>query len=152
MKLHERRDDTIKLKFYILVLCLFFFVACSNSDVYSKRKPDNILIQFDNKDLVRMNQFISKFHDSKSDYVLAITTTVEGNFIIYDFISNGRNIDISIDYSRDAYSDGKTNSYVCNDASIREEATTEGKKSTLEIMGSSGPESFEKADIITFYE
>lgn len=70
MKLLERGDYTIKLRFVILVICLFVISSCSNSDVNSKRKPDNLLIQFDNKDLVRMNQFISKFHNSKSDYVL----------------------------------------------------------------------------------
>ena len=97
-----------------------------------------------------MKQFIANFHDGRFDYILAVTTTIEGGFVLYDIISDQQNISISIDNSRDYYSDRETKSYICQDASIRNERTDEGNRSVFQIIECEGSESFDKAGLITF--
>lgn len=110
---------------------LLFFTAVMLTACSSKNKElaagSNILIHFDRADYDRMNQFVERFHEGKGDLLMAIPATIEGGPIIYDLQSDGRQIKVTRDDTRDAYSSspGKT-TVVCR--AIEWEETGDSKR------------------------
>ncbi|WP_379138852.1 hypothetical protein [Paenibacillus sp. sgz500958] len=97
-----------------------------------------------------MEKLISRYDEGKFAYLMAITPTIEGSYVIYDIISTGTEVRISIDYSRDPYSDGSVNKYQCNGISMRKETDLDGTRSVLMIKDCTGKETVKEAGILTF--
>jgi len=130
---------------------LFFVTAFFFSMKHFNKGSDNVLANLDRSDLIRMEKFVSKFNEGKLDYLIAVSPTIEGSFVIYDFISTGNEVKISIDPSRDPFSGDKTTkTYECKGISIRNSVNMEGIRSVVEIRDCTGDQTVKKAGILTF--
>jgi hypothetical protein len=102
--------------FNILVLgSSLLLVSCTdNEPEVEKEILSSFLINFDEVDLKRMDEFIARFHDEKGDYLMAIPPYMDGGYTIYDIHSDGRVINVRIDTTRDIYSDQQQRIFVCD--------------------------------------
>ncbi|WP_054028657.1 hypothetical protein [Bacillus sp. FJAT-28004] len=93
-------------KLVLLILVCFGISACSNSSNNHKQPihtGSDILKTFGDEDLIRMKEFVDRFNNKKSDYVLAIPPFLDGGYSIYDLISDGKLVTIKRDSTRDIY-------------------------------------------------
>lgn len=117
---------------FVIVIVGTWLTGCSGKEALEKTKRnDTFLVNFDRVDLQRMEKFVSRFHDGKGDYVLAIPPVIDGGYWIYDLHSDGKQIDIMIDNTRDGYSADRSQSkLICGNIAL-EKVTRDGDTYTV---------------------
>ncbi|WP_084760229.1 DUF4362 domain-containing protein [Cohnella panacarvi] len=135
----------------ILVWSLLILLsACSSPNkTIESRKPDNILINYDKEDFSRIEEFVARFNKHQADYLLVIPPIIDGGYWIYDFISDGKQVKITIDTSRDGYSDGSISKYSCQGLSINRDRGEDGKsRKVLQAKNCDGSSTIETYDLL----
>ncbi|WP_157261249.1 DUF4362 domain-containing protein [Paenibacillus wynnii] len=141
----------MKTKIVMVSITLVVVIAFLFSMNFKSKGPDNVLINLDRSDLIRMKKFVSRFNEGKFDYLIAVVPTIEGSYIFYDFISTGSEVTFSIDSSRDPYSvDNVIKKYQCKGISISHKVEMEGISGLLEVSDCTGDQTIKKAGILTF--
>ncbi|WP_054028103.1 DUF4362 domain-containing protein [Bacillus sp. FJAT-28004] len=134
-------------KLVLLILVCFGISACSNSSNNHKQPihtGSDILKTFGDEDLIRMKEFVDRFNNKKSDYVLAIPPFLDGGYSIYDLISDGKLVTIKRDSTRDIYG-GSKSTFTCKAMKIQEE----GDEQQL-VLGSCEAEEGSVAEVKLF--
>ncbi|WP_270169258.1 DUF4362 domain-containing protein [Paenibacillus sp. SYP-B4298] len=109
----------------LLILVCFGLSACSNSTSYQEQQihtGQNILKTFGDEDLERMQEFVDRFNDNRSDYVMAIPPIIDGGYAIYDLKSDGDMVTVRTDRTRDMYS-GKESTFSCRAMEVRKDGS-----------------------------
>lgn len=97
----------------LLTLIATLLAACS-SGAKQSAAGSNVLIHFDRADYERMDRFVERFHQGEGDTLLAVAPAADSGPIIYDLLSDGKQIKVTRDDSRDAYrSSAEKTTYVC---------------------------------------
>lgn len=105
------------LTLFILILVVIVLsanlVKKNNDENVSRSSNSPILINFDKNDFGKIDDFIEKFKEGKSSYLMLIPPTIDSGFLIDDVYSDGKIVNWTIDSSRDALSSKKSVNYSC---------------------------------------
>lgn len=139
----------------IIVAVLFCIIsACSkNEKPYAMNVTNDIIVNYNEEDFKRIEYFVSSFNDGKADYLLVIPPIIDGGYWIYDLFTDGNEIKIRIDSSRDFYSDRKNHEFTCKEIAIVNEKTDEGKgRRILEANSCKGTDAIDKLEVLVLEE
>ena len=154
MKLPEGGKQLRKIKIlYILtmlVALVFIISACTKSEkLPEENSTDDILINYNEEDFKRIEYFVSRFNEAKSDYFIVIPPIIDGGYWIYDFFTDGKEVNIRIDSTRDSYSNRENHEFSCKGISIINEKSDDGEvRRVLEASGCKGTETIDKFQVL----
>lgn len=98
-----------------------------------------ILMNFDQRDLKRLDMLVDRFNRAQGDNLMVITPTIDSSPWIHDVYSDGTQILWTVDNTRDAHSSPKQKqTYEC--ASIEKVETSERYVLQLSKCGGQGEE------------
>ncbi|NIK24663.1 DUF4362 domain-containing protein [Paenibacillus lupini] len=69
-----------------------------------------------------MQRFVDRANEGKVDYLIAIPSTIEGGYVIYDLLSDRGSIKVRMDNSRDNNSNGIGFELTCKSIKFTQEA------------------------------
>lgn len=148
---------TFVLLFVILILSVSLIWTVINSmdkgrdvDRHEANRNDSILLNFDEKDLEQLEDLVSRFKEGKGSNLMLIPPIVDGGYWIHDVYSNGREIEWTIDNTRDGMSgDGRgIRKYTCR--SIDKNETEE--LFTIELSQCDDLDPNEKLSVISIWK
>lgn len=148
---------TFVLLFVILILSVSLIWTVANLmdkggvvDNHEANRNHSILISFDEKDLEQLEDLVSRFKEGKGHNLMLIPPVVDGGYWIHDVYSNGREIEWTIDNTRDGMSgDGRgIRKYTCK--AIDKNETEE--LFTIELSQCDGFEPNEKFSVISIWK
>jgi len=139
-----------KIVFITIISVALVLSACTQSEKPSaKNSTNDILVNYDEEDFKRIEYFVSRFNEGKGDYILVIPPIIDGGYWIYDFLTDGKEVSIKIDSSRDFYSNREKFEFSCKGISIINEKNDEGEViSILEANGCKGSEDIDNFKVL----
>ncbi|MDF2652765.1 MAG: hypothetical protein K0Q73_8570 [Paenibacillus sp.] len=140
------------IKFLLIGVIVCLLCSCSKSDEQRDQRHDNILINYDLTDFKRIEKFVSRFKEGKGDYLLVIPPIIDGGYWIYDIHSDGTKIDISIDASRDFYSDQSVSKYSCKGITINDEKFEGKTRRVVTANNCDGKEQIDKLGLFVLQD
>ncbi|WP_379153555.1 hypothetical protein [Paenibacillus sp. sgz5001063] len=141
-----------KLSTFVIVLEIFIIGVLIGLLLYSagkqeSREQPNLITHFDQADLKRMQEAITRFGEGKGDNLTMLEWGIDSGPFIHDFYSDGTEIHWFVDNSRDgmAANPGRTE-YICKAVGLSE--TTELYR--VELSDCNGYAKEETISLISF--